>query len=122
MGITVTKPDEPSEHVLRQALEQFVNGGGMNTWASAENAVKWLAARYPDRAEFYAEYYEGMRVGQLCDIWHLPPNAMTRQERDSTKAYVDRCDILLDWFLKAGVEKPDEQYCSHGPQRPLPGR
>ena len=104
----------PSELDLRGRLSMFVNKGGMQYYSPTEKAVQQLVARYPAEADAEARFWEGMRVGQLCDLNCLPASSTTRQERDRTKDYVDRCELVGGWLVAAGAAVPAHQLCPHG--------
>lgn len=109
----MNNPADWPEFELKQRIYAFVEAGRINQWTPAENAIKQLVSRYPAAADQEACRWESMRVSQNCDLNHLPISTMTRKQRDDTKDYVDRCEIVIKWLVDAGARQPPPAKCFH---------
>lgn len=109
----MNNPADLPEFELELRIYAFVETGRINQWTPAQNAIKQLVSRDQAAADQEACRWESMRVSQNCDLNHLPINAMTRKQRDDTKDYVDRCEIVIKWLVDAGARQPPPAKCFH---------
>lgn len=108
------KEEGPPLEDIRYWMRRFLNQGDIGSMSSAEACCGWLQARHPEEAVTDAAVYETQRVGQKCDLEHLPTTIMSPEERRAANDWVDRCEILLRWMAKAGTPEPKPVTCIHG--------
>jgi len=116
-----TSTSVPQLHSLQLSIHQYVDSinprsdsAEAEAAARALNSCLQLARHYPEEAFREAERWESYRTSQLCDLDHLPAHYTSAEDRTSTTRFVERCEVVIDWLVRAGVRAPSKAECYHG--------
>jgi hypothetical protein len=103
----------PSLADLQYPINRY-QGGDLNAYRNAYTACDQLAEHYPEAAATMAQVLEGQRVGQKCDLEHLPARYTTPKEFHEGREFIERAEQVLAWLAEAGIPRPDPSPCIHG--------